>query len=83
MVVNANFFFNVQSATTLGMVIIRPEWVSDVWICSCNENTLATNQEFDCHKLPAFFKKRFTSTGLDATTKKEIVLEIEKNGGTY
>lgn len=65
------------------MIVMHPDWVRDVWDCSRTENILATNEKFHRHKLPTFYKKRFTSTGLNSTEKKEIKLLLEENGGTY
>lgn len=44
---------------------------------------LATDERFKRHELPPFFNKRFTSTGLTSTVKKDIKNLIEANGGTY
>lgn len=65
------------------MAVMRPEWVRDVWNCSRVDNVLATNEKFKRHLLPIFFKKCFTSTGLNAAAKKEIKSLIEANGGQY
>lgn len=62
---------------------MRPAWISDVWNTSCGVNILATNERFDRHILPAFYNKRFSSTGLNLSAKSEIKALIENNGGIY
>lgn len=71
-------------ATTRGVKVMKPSWVTDVWASSCRDNVLATNTEkFGRHVLSPFYNKRFTSTGLALAVKNEVKKLVETNGGTY
>lgn len=54
-----------------------------MWSESCEENVLATNKKFDCHKAPTFHNLRLTTNGFSERKKKWVKNVIENGGGSY
>lgn len=67
----------------MNMNIMKASWIADVWDESSAENLLATSQRFESHKVPAFYKLRVTTTGLQRKEKKEVEEMVIAGGGTY
>lgn len=62
---------------------MKAAWVHDVWKTSSEENVLATSKQFDCHKVPIFYKLRVTTTGISKREKKEVEEAVKNGGGSY
>lgn len=62
---------------------MKASWVHNVWQESSEENILATNQKFNIHKVPTFYKLRVTTTGLNRTEKKKVEELVKSEGGNY
>lgn len=70
-------------AVVNNMKIMKSSWIHDVWRHSGEDNISALSEEFDCHKLPAFFNLNVTTSGLNRKDKARIEEIINRNGGTY
>lgn len=62
---------------------MKSSWVHAVWDANLQENTPATNPQFDQHKVPAFYNLAVTTTGLNKKDKKLVEQLVESNGGSY
>lgn len=72
-----------ENAKLAGIKVMHPDWVEDVWVRSKNENILATNEEFDKHLLPIFYKLNICSSGLDVDVRKKIQNLVELHKGNF
>lgn len=70
-------------AVVNNMKIMKTSWVHDVWRHSCEDNISALSEQFDCHKLPAFFNLNVTTSGLNRKDKGRIEELVNQNGGKY
>lgn len=70
-------------AVVNNMKIMKSSWVHDVWRHSCEDNISALSEQFDRHKLPAFFNLNVTTSGLNRKDKARIEELINQNGGKY
>lgn len=72
-----------EQAAIQHKVIMKSDWVKDIWTKSATENVLATDQMFDRHRLPVLYNLSFTTTGLKEKLKMHVKRIIEENGGKY
>lgn len=72
-----------EQAAIRGKVIMKSDWVRDVWAKSTTENILATDPCFDKHHVPVFYNLAMTTTGLKEKIKLDVKRLIEENGGQY
>lgn len=75
--------FSLQNAVMNDIKIMKTSWIHDVWKHSCEENILATAEQFNCHKLPAFYNLNVTTTGLSKRDKTRIQALVSENGGKH
>lgn len=62
---------------------MKPEWVTEVWNLSRQENILATNSQFDKCRVPIFYNLGITTTGLSVKDRHEVKNIVERHGATY
>lgn len=62
---------------------MKPEWVTDAWNRSRQDNILATNSEFDIYRVPVFYNLGITSTGLNPKIRSDVKAQVEAHGGVY
>lgn len=72
-----------ENAKLAGIRVMHPDWVEDVWNRSKTENILGTNQEFDKHFLPIFYKLNICSSGLSIEIRKKIQNLVETHKGNF
>lgn len=74
-----------ETATKHNIKVMHPDWVNKLWEKSLktHDNFLATDEQFDRYKLPAFFNLNFTSTGLSLKARGDLKSLVEENGGKY
>lgn len=70
-------------AVKSNMKVMKSSWVYEVWKESSEDNVLATSQKFETHKVPAFYKLRVTTTGLNRNDKKQVEEMVKSEGGSY
>lgn len=65
------------------MKVMKPSWIDDVWTVSSEDTILATNAQFDKHKVPVFYNLSVTTTGLNKKDKRDVEQLVVNNGGKY
>lgn len=65
--------------------IMHPQWVEKVWqkTQASSVNISASDEQFDCFKLPCFIALCVTSTGMKQRERDHLKTLIEENGGRY
>lgn len=72
-----------KSAETKKIKIMHPDWIDDVWKQCQERNVHASDDIFNKHSLPIFYKLVVTSTGLKPDVKQKLKKLITDNGGQF
>ncbi|XP_058061785.1 DNA topoisomerase 2-binding protein 1-A [Anopheles bellator] len=73
-----------EKAAERKVIIVRPDWVQDVWEISQQRSVHGSDVQFlERHRLPVFHSLTISSTGLTVARRNEIKQLIESNGGHY
>lgn len=73
------------TASQNNIAVMHSNWINDVWKKQQRSEVriVATDERFDCHKLPVFFNLCFTTTGIEAKLRAQIKSQVEEHGGSY